>query len=138
MKIVVSEKSGKSYSLEIDKEKEVFIYGKKIGDEIAGDDLGLAGYKLKITGGSDIAGFPMRYDIDGNRKVKVLMKKGPGLRLKGKGKSKKIHKGAKYKKTVRGNTIGEGIVAVNLVVSQPGPVPLEELLGKKKEEGENN
>jgi len=133
MKIIVSEKSGKSYSINVEKDKEMYLYGKKIGDEVQGDDFGLAGYILKITGGSDVAGFPMRADISGNRRIKVLMKKGKGLRKHGKfKKNKRPHPGDKIKRMLRGNTIGEGITEVNMKVEKAGSIALKEILGKNE------
>ena len=45
MKMIVGDgKTGKSYTVEIDKDKAVFLYGKKIGEEVDGGEFGLAGY----------------------------------------------------------------------------------------------
>ena len=38
---------------------------EKIMEKIDGNTLGLSGYELQITGGSDKSGFPMRRDIEG-------------------------------------------------------------------------
>jgi len=54
---------GVQKKLEIDEEKRVAIfYGKKMGNEVKGDDLGDAfkGYIFKITGGNDKDGFTMK------------------------------------------------------------------------------
>jgi small subunit ribosomal protein S6e len=103
MKIVISE--GKtSKTVEVPKEKEVFLYGMKIGNIFDGSIFGID-KKLKIVGGSDKDGFPMRPDIEGTRKVRILIKDGPGA---------KKHKGRR--KTVRGNTIDDTISQINVVV----------------------
>ncbi len=103
MKVVVSE--GKiSKTVEVPKEKEVFLYGMKIGDIFDGSVIGI-NKKLKIVGGSDKDGFPMRADVEGTRKVKILIRDGPGAR-KQKGR----------RKTVRGNTIDDTISQINVVV----------------------
>ena len=66
-KFVISEKE-KSYQTEKDLG---IIVGKKIGDKFNGDVIGLNGYVLEITGGSDKEGFPMRNDIEGiGRKIR--------------------------------------------------------------------
>ena len=49
-KIVVSEKE-LSYQFEVDNTKQ--LNGLKIGEEFDGQIVGLDGYTLKITGGSD-------------------------------------------------------------------------------------
>jgi small subunit ribosomal protein S6e len=129
MKMNISTGDGKTYALEIPKEKEMLIVGKRIGDVVDGNDFGLPGYKLKLTGGSDSSGIPMRGDVSGQRKARVLLSKGPGLRPKRKGERKR--------KTVRGGVFSPETVQINACVVEKGSVPLEEILGKKeKKEGE--
>ena len=67
-KVVVSDKA-ETYQIEAEDAKQ--IVNLSIGDEFDGDIIGLPGYSLKITGGSDKNGFPMRKDVDGPRRVKV-------------------------------------------------------------------
>ncbi|ADP77247.1 SSU ribosomal protein S6E [Methanothermus fervidus DSM 2088] len=121
-KVVVSHKD-KSYQIETDTDK---LIGLKIGDEFDGSIIGLPGYKLKITGGSDKDGFPMRKDIEGSRRVKVLLSSGPGFKPR--------RKGERRRKSVRGNTISEDIVQVNTVVVKEGEKPIKELISKKEKE----
>lgn len=116
-------KNGKSYNKSVD---TTAFKNKKIGDTIEGDDLGLKGYKLEITGASDNSGFPLRKDLEGAVKKKALLTKGPGLRNAGKGLRKR--------KTIRGNAIGLTTVQVNLKIKTYGAKSLEESLGIKKEE----
>ena len=128
MKIVVGEKSGKSYQAEIPKEKDPLLAGKKIGDEFDGGIVGAAGYTLKITGGSDISGFPMRNDVSGSRRASVVLASGTGFRS--------MNAGARARKTVHGNTVDLSIVQLNTIVVKAGAEPLEKLMPKteKKEE----
>ena len=119
-KIVISDpKIGKAIQLEIDAEKFRGLIGKKIGDTIPGTILGYdANYEFKITGGSDKDGFPMRKDIHGSARMKVLLKGGTGYKPK--------RKGLRRRKTVRGNTISEDIVQVNMVIVKYGSKPIIE------------
>ncbi len=131
MKIVVGEKSGKSYQVEIPKEKDALLVGKKIGEEFDGGIIGAAGYTLKITGGSDISGFPMRNDVAGSRRASVVLASGTGFRS--------MNAGERARKTVHGNTVDLSIVQLNTVVVAAGAEPLEKLMPKsekadKKEE----
>ena len=51
MKIVYSDKkSGKTAQLEVAKDGEAMLIGKKIGEVIEGNVIGLEGFKLQITG----------------------------------------------------------------------------------------
>ncbi len=129
MKIVISDsKTGKSYSVEFDKSKSTLLYGKHIGDEIDGNDLGIPGYKVVITGGSDTSGFPLRKGIAGTRKKSILISSGVGVR--------KAKHGMRYRKTVRADVISEEVGEINTKVTGYGSKSLDELLGKseKKEE----
>ena len=128
MKMNIGTAEGKTYTLEIPKEKEMLIIGKRIGELIDGGDFGLPGYKLKLTGGSDSSGIPMRRDISGQRKERALLSSGPGLRPK--------KKGERRRKTVRGGVFSPETVQINACVVEKGSVPIEEILGKKeKKEG---
>jgi small subunit ribosomal protein S6e len=105
-KIVVADpKTAKTQSIELKDQQAQPLLGMKIGDEIDGSLLGLQG-KVKITGGSDKAGFPMRNDISGGVKKYVLMTKGIGFR-------KDAGEGKKKRKLVRGNTVTEEIYQIN-------------------------
>jgi small subunit ribosomal protein S6e len=131
MKIVIADpKSGKSYGIELSKDKDSSLIGKKIGEKIEGGALGADGYVLQITGGSDTAGFPMRKDISGPRRVGVILTSGAGFRKKG--------KGVREKRNVRGNIISDQIMQINAKVVEAGSKPLEELFpkaaGEKKDE----
>lgn len=133
MKIVISDpKSGKSYGIDLAKDKEGSLIGKKLGDKLEGGEVGAEGYELEITGGSDIAGFPMRADVSGPRRVGVILSDGTGI-----GKQKR---GMRAKRNVRGNIISDQIVQVNAKVLTAGSKPLEEIFPKaaagaeKKEE----
>ena len=105
-------KDGKAVTVEVDEPYSRALLGKKIGDIVDGKALNLEYGKLKITGGSDKSGFPMRPDIPGGRKVYILAGKGIGLRTI-KGKTKKGHR---RRILVRGNTITNEIYQINMVV----------------------
>lgn len=111
-KIILGTKDGKSYQQEVkETEAEVFM-GKKVGDVMKGDDFGMEGFEVQITGGSDDSGFPMRKDVEGPNKKRILAVKGVGLK-------KKRH-GQRQRKTVAGNTISEKTAQINLKVLKEG------------------
>ena len=122
-KLVISDpESGKAIQYELDDAKTNALVGKTVGEIIEGDVIGLPGYKLKITGGSDSSGFPIRPGVHGSGKKKVLIRGPPGFRPKRKGISKR--------KTVRGGELGTDIAQVNMRVEEKGAAPLEELVMK--------
>jgi len=127
MKIVISDpKAGKTYQTELEKGKEGALTGLKIGDVFDGALAGAPGYRLRITGGSDKEGFPMRADVSGTRRTGVLLSGPPGFRPK--------NKGERGRKKVRGNTVSEAIAQLNTVVAEGGGKPLEELFPSKPKE----
>jgi small subunit ribosomal protein S6e len=132
MKIVISDpKTGKSFGLEVPKDKESALIGKKIGEKLEGGIVGADGYELEVGGGSDASGFPMRRDVSGPRRADVILSQGTGFSYQG--------KGVRERRKVRGNVISDQIVQVNAKVVQAGSKPLEELFpaaakGEKKEE----
>ncbi|MBN2459809.1 30S ribosomal protein S6e [Candidatus Woesearchaeota archaeon] len=105
------------------KEAEFFLK-KTVGEKISGDAIGFAGYEFEITGGSDYCGFPMRKDVRGTARKKILIVGGVGLR--------KNAPGRKVRKTVAGSTIYSRTAQINLKVLKQGAAPLIE---EKKEEG---
>lgn len=127
-KVVISDpKTKKSYQKEVQKNESAMV-GRRIGDKVKGDFLGLPGYELEVTGGSDKQGFPMRRDVSGNARKRVLIIGPPGFHPE--------HKGERRRKSVRGNTISSAIVQVNTKVITPGKKSLDELLGAKEKKEE--
>ncbi|MBI2674894.1 MAG: 30S ribosomal protein S6e [Candidatus Aenigmarchaeota archaeon] len=125
-KLVISDpKTRKSYSREIPQETSM-LSGKKIGEAIEGNSIGLAGFRLEITGGSDKEGFPMRKDVDGAARKKILLSSPPGYHPE--------REGERRRRSIRGNTVSADIVQVNLKVTEHGKHGLDELFGKKAEE----
>jgi len=112
-KVVVSDpESGKSKVVELEDARAVPLIGRKIGDIIDGAVIGLSGHKVLITGGTDSSGFPMRPDIHGGIKARVLLSGGVGFRSREKGKRKR--------RTVRGNTITEDTAQINMkIIGKP-------------------
>lgn len=107
---------GLSKLIEID-EKKFRFEGMKIGDSIKGGLLGFPNYEFEITGGSDASGFPMRKDVHGPVKKKILVSK----RAIG---YKPRRKGQKRRKTVRGNEITYDMTLINLRITKYGEAEL--------------
>jgi small subunit ribosomal protein S6e len=122
--VINDPKDGKSYQAPVSGHHANSLIGKKIGDVIDGIFVGLPGYKLQITGGSDKDGFPMRKDLPGPRRKKLLVSKSTGFNPS--------EGGLRRKKNMRGNTIAPDTLQVNLKVTSHGMKPVAELI--KKEE----
>lgn len=124
-KVVVADpEAGKSYSLEAKDPGARRLAGLRIGDKIDGEVVGLSGYELQITGGTDKDGFPMRADISGIGRTGILLASGSGFHPR--------RKGERRRKRVRGSRISDAITQVNVKIVKKGEKPIEEFLAPKE------
>jgi small subunit ribosomal protein S6e len=119
-KLVISD-GATSYARTVGDPQSAGFLGKRIGESVGGEVIGLAGYTFAIRGGTDKSGFPLRPDLPGARQTRILVGEGFGFHPP--------RRGMRKRRTFRGNAISEDTVQVNLVVEQKGPKPLPELLG---------
>jgi len=112
-KIIASDpETGKSKVLEVDGARAVPLVGRKLGEVIDGAAVGMSGHKLRITGGADKDGFPMRPNVHGGVRISVMLSEGVGFRSS--------RAGERRRKTLRGNVITEEIVQINMkIVEKP-------------------
>ncbi|MDD3792152.1 MAG: 30S ribosomal protein S6e [Candidatus Bathyarchaeota archaeon] len=112
-KVIVSDpQTGTSKVVEIEEARAAPLIGKKIGEIIEGATVDLPAHKVKIMGGSDKDGVPMRPDVHGGVRRNVVLSGGSGFNPERKGERKR--------KTVRGNVITDEIVQVNMkIVERP-------------------
>jgi small subunit ribosomal protein S6e len=126
-KLVISNpKSGLSAQKEVKDQDAKGLIGQKLGDKVSGDILGLPGFEFEITGGSDYCGFPMRRDLPGVGRKRILAVSGIGLKM--------AAKGVRQRKTICGNTIHDRTAQINLKVLKEGKDALFEGAQKKVEE----
>lgn len=133
-KLTISDKKGKSQTKELKDNEANALLGLQIGQETDAAIVGLGG-KLKITGGSDKSGVPMRADVHGGSRKYVLLTKGVGLQ--------DATKGERVRKLIRGNTISEetyqinckfdGIISVEKTPEEKTDSPPKDKKQKKKE-----
>jgi len=128
-KLNISDKKGKTITKEV-KEKDASPFlGLQVGTELDAALIGEAG-KLKISGGSDKSGVPLRADIHGGARKYILLSKGVGLR--------DAEKGQRIRKLIRGNTITEEVYQINCLFD--GELKIEEKASaevqEKKEDSE--
>ena len=129
-KVVVSDpKTGRAYNVDATGGAAGAIVGKRIGDEFDAGSIGLAGYKIKITGGSDRTGTTAKKGIPGAGRRKLLLAGGIGFRP--------VMDGERRRKTVRASEITQDFVQINTLVTTYGEKTLDELFpkieGEKKE-----
>lgn len=124
VRVVVSHPdTGNSYQTEAD--TDAFV-GKEIGEEVDGNPVGLDGYTLEITGGSDNTGRPMRGDVDGQGISEILVSGGTGYNPN--------REGERRRASVRGGEVGDATVQLNTRVVEEGEGELGQLLGGEVDE----
>lgn len=126
VRVVVSNpETGDSYQVETDLNA---FTGKAIGDEVDGNVVGLDGYTLEITGGSDDTGRPMRGDVEGQGISEILVSGGTGYNPTREGERRRV--------SVRGGEVGDATVQLNTRVIEEGGTDIEEALGGGGDESE--
>merc|ERR1719265_1929960 len=97
-----------------------------MGHEISGDCLGdeFKGYVLRVAGGNDKQGFPMKQGILCNHRVRLLFKKGMSC-------FRERRTGQRKRKSVRGCVVGPDLATLSLVIVRKGP---EEIAGLTDDE----
>ena len=115
-KLIVSDKKGRTVAQELKDRTAQPLLGTRVGSIIDSSIVGVAGGKLKITGGSDKSGTPMRPDVHGGVRKYVLLSTGIGNRSE-----------ARVRKLVRGNMVTEEIYQLNSML-------IEGILPEKQEE----
>jgi small subunit ribosomal protein S6e len=108
--IISNPMEGTSQRVEIEDAQLRSLVGTRIGQTIDGSLAGLQGYTIKFTGGTDKDGIPMRPDVHGSAKARIVLSGGVGY------KSKK--KGEKKRKVVRGNIISPETTFLNFSIEE--------------------
>ena len=106
-KVTISDKKGKSITRELKEKDANPLLGQQIGIEIDAAIVGQLG-KMRITGGSDKSGVPLRADIHGGARKYIMLSKGVGLQ--------DAEKGQRFRKLIRGNMITEEAYQINCVL----------------------
>ncbi len=122
-KLVISDNKGKSITQELKDRSAQPMLGAKIGDVVDASIVGIAGGKIRITGGSDKSGTPMRSDVHGGVKKYVLLSRGVGL--------KTAEEGSRVRKLIRGNMVTEEIYQLNCMLVE-GKLPEKEAEKEKE------
>ena len=118
-KLVIAD-AAKSYARPVTDPQSAGFLGKRIGETVGGELIGLPGYTFVIRGGTDKSGFVLRPEVPGSRLVRVFVGEGLGFHAP--------RRGMRKRRTFRGGAISEDTVQINLVVEQKGSKPLSELL----------
>merc|ERR1712027_13150 len=100
---------------EDDERKLRIFYDKRIATEVAADELGdeWKGYRLRITGGNDKQGFPMKQGVLTHTRVRLLLSKGHSC-------YRARRSGERKRKSVRGCIVDGQLSVLNLCIVKKG------------------
>jgi small subunit ribosomal protein S6e len=119
--VVADPDEGAAHQRAVDGQDANRFIGRSIGEEVDGSAVGLDGYTVEITGGSDTAGRPMREDVAGSALTSILVDGGTGFEPTREGERKRI--------TVRGREVGDETRQINATIAERGEGAVADLLG---------
>ncbi|XP_071480422.1 small ribosomal subunit protein eS6-like [Diadema setosum] len=102
--------------IEVDDEHKLrAFYDKRMATEMSAESLGdeWKGYIVRISGGNDKQGFPMKQGILTNGRVRLLLSKGHSC-------YRPRRKGERKRKSVRGCIVDANLSVLNLVIVKKG------------------
>jgi len=112
--------TGQQKSIDIDDERKVRIfYEKRMGQDVEVDTLGdeFKGYVLRVSGGNDKQGFPMKQGVLTPKRVRLLLSEGHSC-------FRARRDGERKRKSVRGCIVAADIAALSLIVIKQGEVDI--------------
>jgi small subunit ribosomal protein S6e len=117
-KVIVSDpEAGTSKVIELEETRAAPFIGRRLGETLDGSAVDLPAHTVQILGGSDKDGVPMRGNVHGGIRRRVVLSEGAGFSPK--------KKGERRRKTVRGNIITDEIVQINMKIVQRPAKPAE-------------
>jgi small subunit ribosomal protein S6e len=119
--VVADPDAGDTHQLDAEGQDANRFIGREIGEEVDGSAVGLDGYTLELTGGSDTAGRPMRGDVRGAQLKSILLTGGTGYEPTTEGERKRV--------TVRGREVSEETRQINAKIVDRGSESIADLLG---------
>jgi small subunit ribosomal protein S6e len=129
--VVVSDPdSGRTFQREVEGQDANRFVSRSLGEEVDGGAVGLDGYTLELTGGSDDAGRPLRADVDGPDLREVLLTGGVGFDPERDGERKRV--------TVRGSEISDAVAQINAKIVEHGDADLEAVFGEGEADDESD
>merc|ERR1712235_146931 len=102
--------------IEVDDERKLrTFYEKRMAAEVAADPLGdeWKGYMVRISGGNDKQGFPMKQGVLTHGRVRLLLSKGHSC-------YRPRRTGERKRKSVRGCIVDANLSVLNLVIIRKG------------------
>jgi small subunit ribosomal protein S6e len=117
-KVIVSDpETGTSKSVELEEARASPFIGRRVSETLDGSVVDLPAHTVQIRGGSDKDGVPMRGNVHGGVRRRVVLSGGAGFSPK--------KRGERRRKTVRGNVITDEISQINMKIVERPAKPAE-------------
>jgi len=117
-KVIVSDpQAGTSKVVELEEARAAPFIGRRLGEALDGSAVDLPAHTVQILGGSDKDGVPMRGNVHGGVRRRVVLSGGAGF--------SPTNRGERKRKTVRGNIITDEIVQINMKIVERPAKPAE-------------
>ncbi|MFB6299689.1 MAG: 30S ribosomal protein S6e [Halobacteriales archaeon] len=128
--IVGDPETGMTHQFEVEDQAANRFAGKELGDTVDGNAVGLDGYTLELTGGSDSTGRPLRPAVAGRALRDVLLEeRTTGFRPSREGERKRV--------SVRGREISDAVSQINAKIVERGDTPVDELLNPDADDADD-
>jgi small subunit ribosomal protein S6e len=124
--VVGDPEEGTTHSFDVDGQDANRFIGRSLGETVDGDAVGLPGYELELTGGSDTSGRPMREDVAGTSTKAILLEGGVGFEPSVDGERKRV--------TVRGAEVSDDTRQINAKIVSSGEQSIEDIGGDEDDE----
>ena len=112
MIIISDPDTGTTQKVELEDTRMMSLIGRRIGEVLDGSVANLQGFRIQLTGGCDKDGIPMRPDVHGGVKARVVLSGGVGYKPKNPGERRRV--------TVRGNTVTTDTTFLNFkIIEKP-------------------
>ncbi len=108
--IVSDPETGDTQKVEIEDSRMAPIIGRRIGEVMDGTIANLSGHRIRLMGGCDKDGIPMRPDVHGGVKARIILSGGVGYKPK--------NSGERRRKVVRGNTVTAETIFLNFKIEE--------------------
>jgi small subunit ribosomal protein S6e len=108
--------TGAQKLIDVEDERKLRVFmDRRMGQEVPGDSLGdeFKGFVLKITGGNDKQGFPMKQGVMHPTRVRLLLSEGHSC-------YRPRRSGERKRKSVRGCIVAQDLSVLALSIVKPG------------------
>ena len=115
--MIADPETGKTQKVEIEDARMTTLIGRRIGEVMDGTVANLPGKRIQLVGGIDKDGIPMRPDVHGGVKTRIIMSKGIGYKPK--------RKGERRRRIIRGNIVTIDTIFLNFKMVKEPEKPAE-------------